>query len=1251
MTASVDRPPALTYHCLIMASERLNRQIERLLDEAEQGFADRDWALVRQRARDVLAFDPGNTDAQAFLTGAERALESQTGPADLASQSAQVSSRNRLEQYIPKELLAKLEATQTSGSMQGERRVVTMLFCDVTGSTSAAERLDPEGWAEIMNGAFEYLIAPVYRYEGTLARLMGDAILAFFGAPIAHEDDPQRAVLAGLDIVQGIRAYQEEVKSKWNLDFGVRVGINTGLVVVGEVGSDLRVEYTAMGDAINLAARMEQTAQTGTVQISADTYSLIGPLFEFESLGEIEVKGKIEPVLAYRVIGPKAVPGRLRGIEGLSAPLIGRDSEISVMRRVLERLHDGRGGIVCLIGEAGIGKSRLIEELHAEWGKVAGSEAPWVESHGVSYDTTRPYGLFMQRMLQVLGVRDSDSLELAREKIARTPMGFPPEVQTTVVRAVEALLAFGTDADGPQLQGEALQHELYEAGYSMWRAAASFAPTVMVMDDLHWADPASVELMIDMLPVVEEVPLLLLCSFRPDRRSPAWRLKQAAETDYPHRYTEITLSALSDEDSDALFGNLLNISDSPPQLRQIILAKTEGNPFFVEEFTRTLIDTGAITHDESGMHWRPDTKVADIPIPENVQALLISRIDRLEEDARHTLQLSSVIGRSFYHRVLKLISDSNIVLDKQLSTLQRAELIREVGRVPELEFIFRHDLTREAVYSSILLRERREFHRHVGEAVEELFNDRLEEQSHLLAHHFYQAGDNERALKYSSMAGDVAARLFANDEAITHYTRAIEMARQGDSSNQRLIDLYMARGRAQEVSGLCDDALSGYEELEGLGRERSDADLELAALIARVTIPSTINGKPDPDQARVLSERSLTLAQQIEDYRSQARVLWNSMLIEILAGDDYFKALEFGGQSLRIARQYDLDEQIAYTLQDIARAHLAVGQFAEAKEALESAREAWRALGNRPMLADNLINAAGILYARGPLTGGAELIEEALEISRSIGSVHLEAAALAAVAQAYTETGNIEKALAAIEDGITKSDAATGAMSALLHATSAAVYGMFGMADLGLEQALIALDLASPLQRPYFHIPLAMAHLNGGRLGEAEAALLPLYEDSRMESKRNMEYLGTISALPDVLRGELALAMQDYERVLSYPIEPHERAAEGGKRILLPDLLRINGQALLALGRFQEAWNVLINARVEAGTQGSRRALWSILFVMSQVASLEGNSTESERLLKESKETVNYIAEHCGSSEIRDSFLGLPRVREILGPE
>ncbi len=270
-----------------------------------------------------------------------------------------------LARFMPPDLVTKLESAARSGAMEGERRTVTMLFCDVTGSTAAAEQLDPEEWTDIMNGAFEHLIRPVYRYEGTLAHLMGDAILAFFGAPIAHEDDPERAVLAGLDIVQEIGTYKSQVKRQWGIDFDVRVGINTGLVVVGAVGSDLQLQYTAMGDAVNVAARMEQTAEPGTVQISGATHRQVQKLFAFDDLGPIDVKGKAEPVTAFRVTAAVARPESIRGIEGLTAPLIGRDRELAELQKAVSALSSGGGAIISVTGEAGLGKSRLVGELRA----------------------------------------------------------------------------------------------------------------------------------------------------------------------------------------------------------------------------------------------------------------------------------------------------------------------------------------------------------------------------------------------------------------------------------------------------------------------------------------------------------------------------------------------------------------------------------------------------------------------------------------------------------------------------------------------------------------------------------------------------------------------------------------------------------------------------------------------------------------------------------------------------------------------
>ena len=709
---------------------------------------------------------------------------------------------------------------------------MSVLFCDVTGSTAMAEQLDPEEWAEIMNEALEYLMAPVYRYEGTVARLMGDAILAFFGAPYAHEEDPQRAVLAGLEIVAGIRPFKDQIKAEYGFDFDARVGINTGPVVVGSVGSNVASEYTAMGDAVNLAARMEQTAKPGTVQIAEATYKLVAPLFEVEALGGIEVKGKTDPVPAYRVVAPKAVAGRLRGIEGRDSPLVGRGAELDALRRVMDEAKQGRGGVVSLIGEAGLGKSRLLAEARVLW---TAEGLSWQEGRGVAYDAGRPYGVFYHLARTSFDVEDADSPDEAHRKIVERFADFPEDDRGTAVRAVEMLLAVSAQ-DQPELQGDAFKRELFAAMRRAWRSAAASAPVVLVTDDLHWADSDSIDLLLHLVELIEEVPLVIICAFRPERRAPSWRVKQQLEADYPHPYTELSLKPLSGDHTYELVDNLLTVAELPPELRAFILEKTEGNPFFVEEEVRTLIDSGAVVMDETTGHWRTVERVDAIAIPDNLQALLISRIDRLEEEARQTLQLASVIGRSFYHEVLKRVSDEAIALDRQLSTLQRVDLIREEARVPDVEYIFRHELTRQAAYDSILRRRRPEFHRRVGEAIEELFDERLEEEAHRLAYHFGEAGDDEKALRYSVMAGEGAARLYANDEAVRHYARAVEIAQRVGSPSALLAGLHTKRGRTLELANRLDDALESYVEIEAKGLESGDKTLEHATGDSQQTI-------------------------------------------------------------------------------------------------------------------------------------------------------------------------------------------------------------------------------------------------------------------------------------------------------------------------------------------------------------------------------------------------------------------------------
>ncbi len=676
----------------------------------------------------------------------------------------------------------------------GERRVITALFCDVVNSTALAEKLDPEDWADIMNDAFGLLTVPIQRYGGVVNKLMGDGMLAFFGAPTAHEDDPIRAVRAGLEMHIAVEPLRAALRRSHGIDFCVRIGINTGPVVVADMGASGSAESTAMGDAVNVAARMEQTAVAGSVQISEDTYRLVAPLFDVEPLGRIELKGKSEPVAAYRVTRPSPTPGSLRGIRGVTAPLIGREPEMERLRAAFRARDAGRGQIVCLIGEAGLGKSRLLAEIGAEW-MATQPRGHWKALTGVPYDTGRPFGLFQNFARQMFSVELDDHPELVHDKIEKRlrEMGSSEaEVQLCSV-AFQRVIAAKVLADKPDYPSEVIRRDIYENLYPALRDQARSEPMVLLVDDAHWADSASIDLLMHLMRVVDEVPILFLCAFRPERQSSAWRVKQMAETEFPHRYTEIQLKPLTLDDADTLVSSLLSIADLPPALRQLILRKADGNPYFVEEIVRTLIDDGVVERTADGLHWRASASVDDIAIPDTLQALLMARIDRLDAETKATLQVASVIGRSFYYRILKAISDSAIALDRQLGSLERVELLAECGRRPELEYMFRHELARDAAYGSMLNRRRREFHQRVGEAIEAMFADRIEEQAHRLAQHFGLAGDQTRAARYYEMAGDTAAGVDGADEAVANYARALDAVGKVDSDTDALARLSAKR--------------------------------------------------------------------------------------------------------------------------------------------------------------------------------------------------------------------------------------------------------------------------------------------------------------------------------------------------------------------------------------------------------------------------------------------------------------------------
>jgi predicted ATPase/class 3 adenylate cyclase len=1143
---------------------------------------------------------------------------------------------------IPQEYAEKLKAARTGRTMQGERRVVTILFSDVKGSTAMAEDMDPEDWAEIMGQAFEYLIAPIYRYEGTLARLMGDAILAFFGAPLAHEDDPQRAILAGLEIIEGIKPFCERVRAERGLDFGVRVGINTGPVVVGDIGSDLAMEYTAMGDTVNVASRMEQTAQPGTVQIAEATYKLVGPLFEIESLAGIEIKGKKDPVQAYRVIRPKAQPGKLRGIEGLTSTLIGRAKELDQLSGTLEQLRQGRGGIVCLLGEAGLGKSRLIAELRQQWARQPGG---WIQSGGVSYDMSRPYSIFQQLFLKLCGISAHEEPKAARELIEKLCQDFQPEVEQQAARAAELILTFHQEPSSPIPEGEALKRELFEVMLAAWRKPAVL-PLVLVFDDLHWADTASIELLKHLFQLADEIPILFVCAMRPHRQSPGWQVKLHAETEFPHRFSEVSLEPLSDRESGELLNSLLIVSELPPALSELIRGKAEGNPFFVEELIRTLIDEGAIVRDESGSHWRAIGDVDAIAIPENLQALLVSRVDRLDKEVRRTVQLASVIGRSFYYRVLEWIAEASERLRDHLNVLQRVELIHEHARIPELEYVFKHDLTRDAAYESILRKERPQFHRQVGEAIEALFPDRLEEESHRLAYHYREAKDDEKALKYYTLAGNMARRLSAYSEAITQYSHALDIANEIGASPGQLSFLYTRRGRMYELAGRYDEALANYHTMQGQALKLDEPRLELSALNAQATIYAIPSGKWDPPQAEALATAALALARKLNDPRGEARAEWNLMLVENFSERDPEASVRHGERSLAIARQHGLTEEEAYATHDLARAYNMSGQYGKAAEALEQARRLWEQLGNSELLADNLTSSAFSSLLQGNLAQAIESAQRALEISRKTGNTWGQAYSLMCLGLAHIERGEISDGKLAFEESAIKArEANFSAAGSFVHSFLALTYYRLG----DPQRALELIDLATRVvieMDPTRLYPLGMKALILASRGEtAEVHRLVGEFSAQMEGQStNPEFLGFSS----FLQSELLLADQQFDEVLDFVERRIAQLEAFGARYFVPQLTLSRGVALRKLGRLDESSAALDLARRAAQEIGLRLTLLLTLLETIELAEQVGDVQRANESRQATKEVIRFISDHIDEPALRASFQNLPQIRSVL---
>lgn len=537
----------------------------------------------------------------------------------------------------------------------GERKQVTVMFADISGFTAMSERLDAEEVRSIINGCFEELGAVIKRYGGHIDKFIGDEIMALFGAPVAHENDPERALRAALDMMVALEGFNGRHVGKFPKPLQLHFGINSGLAIAGGIGTRERQDYSVIGDTVNLAARLEDLSEPGEILVGEDTFRFTAPLFEFWPLDPVKVKGKEKPVRVYQLLRAKKAPGRVRGIEGLSSPLVGRDGEVATLLEAAEALAGGRGRAIAVVGEVGLGKSRLVAEVRRKSDPGGAGAIHWAESSAPSYGSHSSYLAARLLLSDLLGVPDeaqAGELEAALQgEIERLLPGQTADIYPYLGRLLDLPLDEAAGQRVRYLDGDALHQRIIQAAGRLIQAAAERRPLVLVWDDLHWADPSSLALLDGLLPLTEEGPLLLLLLYRPLRQNRVWALHEKMAAFSAASRQVIELKPLSAAEGGQLLDNLLGPETLPDKVRQLILAKAEGNPFYLEEVIRSLIDRGMMTMTADG-GWQAAADISEISLPDTLQGVIMARVDGLAPGLKRTLQIASVIGRSFHYDVL-----------------------------------------------------------------------------------------------------------------------------------------------------------------------------------------------------------------------------------------------------------------------------------------------------------------------------------------------------------------------------------------------------------------------------------------------------------------------------------------------------------------------------------------------------------------------------------------------------------------------
>jgi len=728
--------------------------------------------------------------------------------------------------YTPKFLADKI--LNTRSAIEGERKLVTVLFADVANYMAMSEKLDPEEVHHIMDGAFRLMMDAIHQHEGTINQFTGDGIMALFGAPIAHEEHAQRACHAALALQKSIKDFSEKIKREYGFGFTLRIGLNSGPVVVGSIGDDLRMDYTAIGETTNLAARMEEYAQPGTVVLSKGTRRLIKDYFELKSLGKIEMKGTSSPQEVYELLRPSDVGSRFAAsvAKGLTR-FVGRRNSMAGLMESYAKVRSGEGQVVGIVGDAGVGKSRLLLEFI---NLLPQNEYTYLAGHCLNYGSTFAYLPVLDMLKEYFGIKSCDREYVIKKKMGDKLLRLNRELQKDIP-PFQAILSLKVDDQRfNQLEPQQKREKTFEAIRNLFVRLSQEKPLVLAMEDLHWIDKTSEDFTNYLIRWLGKTRIMLILLYRPEYTH-QWGSKSY--------YTKIGLNQLGISSSTELVRAVLEDGEVAPEIGKLVLDRTSGNPLFIEEFTHSLLESGSIHKHKKKYILKRDAR--DIEVPDTIQGLIAARIDRLDENIKRTMQVASVIGRDFAYRILQTITGMREELKAYLLNLQGLEFIYEKRLFPELEYIFKHALTQEVAYYSLLNTRRKDLHRRVGQAMEQVFADRITEYSSIIAEHFLRGEDWEHAFFYLDKAGDSAAGLFSYDEARLHYARALNTLDELEDSEDN---------RRRQVDTIIKLTLTSWRAISA---EQSLKRLSTAEKLAR-DLPGP-DGKPGGDSLRLARVR------------------------------------------------------------------------------------------------------------------------------------------------------------------------------------------------------------------------------------------------------------------------------------------------------------------------------------------------------------------------------------------------------------